>query len=264
MTAAFDGALFAELARDLALGRPLTLTERTGSTNDDALAAAREGAPHGTLFVTEEQERGRGRRGNAWLAPARQGLLFSVVLRPNVTVERAPTLALVAGLAVREALAGAIAGVGIAAEPRVKWPNDVVVSDKKVAGILVESQVRGSQVGAVVVGVGLNVGLVRLPTDVAKAATSLAELGVSVRREALLARILGAMQARIDSMDSPELPLKRLILELNAQDALRGKKVSVGDVRGVGAGIDERGCLAVVDAGGVTHAISSGHVSLWE
>src|SRR5688572_18396529 len=102
MASAFDGERFRSLARELSLGHPLTWTETTGSTNDDALAAAREGAPHGALFVTEAQAAGRGRRGNAWLAAPGQGLLFSVVLRPNVTPERAPALALLAGLAVRE------------------------------------------------------------------------------------------------------------------------------------------------------------------
>jgi BirA family biotin operon repressor/biotin-[acetyl-CoA-carboxylase] ligase len=266
----FDSALFAELAQGLVLGRPLTLTEHTGSTNDDALAAARAGAPHGALFVTEEQARGRGRRGNAWLAPARQGLLFSVVLRPNVTPERAPALALLAGLAVREALAQAIAaqaGVGIAMEPRVKWPNDVVVGDKKIAGILVESQVRGSHLAAVVVGVGLNVGLVDLPSDVAKAATSLALIGVNARREALLAASLKAVETRLASLQSPETPLKELVSELNAQDALRGRKLSVGDVTGVGGGIDERGCLRIVDDAATVHAVhtvTAGHVSFWD
>jgi len=262
MARPFDRELFTRLAETLALGRPLMLTETTGSTNDDALAAAREGAPHGALFVTEEQRSGRGRRGNAWLSAPREGLLFSVVLRPSVTPERAPALALLAGLAVREAIAAAMIDAHIEREPLVKWPNDVTVGDLKVAGILVESQVRGVTVGAVIVGVGLNVGQLELPNDVAKTATSLALLGVHAEREALLTAILRAVEARLVAIESPEKPLKRLVSELNSRDALRGKKLSVEGLLGVGAGIDERGCLKIMDEQGQEQIVTSGHVSL--
>ncbi|HEV8550362.1 MAG TPA: biotin--[acetyl-CoA-carboxylase] ligase [Polyangiaceae bacterium] len=268
MSAAFDAERFAALAAPLRFGRPLVVKAVTGSTNDDALEAARAGAPEGALFVTEAQERGRGRRGNVWHASPGEALLFSLVLRPSLAVERAPVLALVAGLAVRAALAVTLKSADVASEPRVKWPNDVVVGHKKVAGILVESQVRGETLGAVVVGVGLNVGRSELPAEVAAHATSLAALGATVSREVLLAGILRALEERLplvpplDALTgSRELPLTTLMVEeLIAFDALRGAKVSVGDLKGVATGLDTRGNLRLLDANGAAHEVTSGHV----
>jgi BirA family biotin operon repressor/biotin-[acetyl-CoA-carboxylase] ligase len=268
MSAGFDAERFAALAAPLRLGRPLVVKAVTGSTNDDALEAARAGAPEGALFVTEAQERGRERRGNVWHASPGEALLFSLVLRPNIAVERAPGLALVAGLAVRAALARALQSTAVASEPRVKWPNDVVIGHKKVAGILVESQIRGETLGAVVVGVGLNVGRSELPAEVAAHATSLAALGATVSREVLLAGILTALEARLPlappsdaPSGSPELALSTPIVEeLLAFDALRGAKVAVGNLRGVATGLDTLGNLRILDASGRTHQVTSGHV----
>lgn len=264
MKPAFDGERFRALARGLTLGHPLVATLETGSTNDDALRAARAGAPHGALFVTEHQRAGRGRRGNTWLAAPGEGLLFSCVLRPKVAAESAPALALLAGLAVREAAAAELAAAGAPVEVLVKWPNDVVVGRRKLAGILVESQIRGSEVGAVVVGVGLNTGRLEHLPELATTATSLGELGATVTREALLAAILRGTEARLALLESPEMPMKSLVAELVTWDALKGHEVTVGALRGVASGIDAMGKLAIADANGVTHRIASGHVSLWD
>jgi BirA family biotin operon repressor/biotin-[acetyl-CoA-carboxylase] ligase len=264
MTKAFDGERFRALATGLTLGHPLTWTETTGSTNDDALAAARAGAPHGALFVTEAQAAGRGRRGNSWLAAMSQGLLFSVVLRPNVKLDRAPALALLAGLALREVVQEALDTTGVGARALVKWPNDVVVADRKVAGILVESQIRGGDLGSVVVGVGLNVGRLELPHDVQRLATSLEELGVRREREVLLLAILRAIEARLRLLEDPEMPLKSLVAELNAADALNGRRLVVDGVAGVGNGIDERGYLKLRTEYGEERSVASGHVSFWD
>jgi len=265
MSTPFDAERFREHARALTLGRPLVATLQTGSTNDDALAAAREGAPHGALFVTEEQLAGRGRRGNTWLASPGEGLLFSLLLRPALRAERAPALALLAGLAVRAAVATLLERAGSSARALVKWPNDVVVVDdkpRKLAGILVESVVRGAQLGGVVVGVGLNVGRLGLPSALAETTTSLELLGVSVTRERLLADVLDAVEARLEKLEDPENPLEALVSELACFDALFGSLVRVDDVLGTAAGIDGEGCLKVVDAAGRTQRIVSGHVTL--
>ncbi len=265
MSAPFDAERFREHARALALGRPLVATLQTGSTNDDALAAARDGAPHGAVFVTEEQLAGRGRRGNTWLAAPGEGLLFSLLLRPALPPERAPTLALLAGLAVRAAVAVLLERAGSNARALVKWPNDVVIAGdkpRKLAGILVESVVRGADLSAVVVGVGLNVGRVGLPSELAETATSLALLGVTVTHERLLADVLDAVEARLEKLESPENPLEALVSELACFDALLGARVRVDDVLGTAAGIDGEGCLKVVDAAGRTKRIVSGHVTL--
>ena len=150
----FDPIRFEGLQRErkLGLGEPLVYHSVTGSTNDDALAEARAGAAHGTTFVADLQTAGRGRRQAAWLSPAGENLLFSVLLRPAIATPRLSGLPLVTGLAVRDAVAPLIA-----ASPLVKWPNDILVDDKKLCGILVESQIRGAEGVAVVIGIGLNV-----------------------------------------------------------------------------------------------------------
>jgi len=269
MTAAFDGEGFRDHLATLTLGRPCVVTAHTDSTNDDALAAARAGAPHGALFVTDEQRRGRGRRGNTWHSTPGEALLFSVVLRPELAAERAASLALVAGLAVRAAVASALDSAGVAKTAQVKWPNDVVVERLKVAGILVESQMRGDKLSAAVVGVGLNVGRVELPPEVKARATSLVALGAQVKREPLLAAVLAELETRLARLERGERdqpPLSSLVTELSAFDAVRGERVSVGDVAGTAAGIDALGNLLVLDDGGLTHRVSSGHVVVetWE
>jgi len=264
MNAAFDAERFETLARGLTLGRPCVVSAVTDSTNDDALAAARDGARHGALFVTEAQRQGRGRRGNVWHAASGEALLFSLVLRPELAAERAPALALVAGLAVRAAVAHELSAAGASARALVKWPNDVVVDGRKVAGILVESHVRGQALGAAVVGVGLNVGRMELPPDVEAKAVSLSALGAPVAREALLVRVLGELEARLARLERQELPLQGLIEELARHDALFGMRISVGELSGTGAGIDADGFLELLDGSGRTHKVCGGHVTLAE
>jgi BirA family transcriptional regulator, biotin operon repressor / biotin---[acetyl-CoA-carboxylase] ligase len=181
--------------------------------------------------------------------------------------ELAPVLALIAGLAVRSCVAELLESAGSRAVALVKWPNDVVISAGKLvklAGVLVESQVRGERLGAVVVGVGLNVGRLELPSELAETATSLALLGVNVGREELLTSVLRALDARLSCLENPEMPLETLVTELGRFDALKGMKVRVDELTGIAAGIDEEGCLKVVDATGTTHKVVSGHVTLEE
>ena len=260
MTPAFDAERFRALGRSLTLGRECVVTRVTGSTNDDALNAARAGAPHGALFVADEQQHGRGRRGNTWHAPPGEALLFSVLLRPELPPERASSLALVAGLAVRAAVAQALAAGNVSRTAQVKWPNDVVVDKLKVAGILVESQMRGEKLGAAVVGIGLNTGRLELPPDVQPRATSLGALGASTPREELLHNVLAELELRLARLEGHRSPLSTLVTELSEHDALRGERVTVGDVEGTASGIDTVGNLKVVDATGRTHTVTSGHV----
>ncbi|HSU38270.1 MAG TPA: biotin--[acetyl-CoA-carboxylase] ligase [Polyangiaceae bacterium] len=267
MSRPFDAQRFGALSEKLTLGRPLVATLATGSTNDDALAAARDGAPHGALFVTEEQSRGRGRRGSRWLAARGEGLLFSLVLRPTLSAERAPLLALLTGLAVRDVVSALLVSASVNRAALVKWPNDVVIAGdelEKLAGILVESQVRGSALASAVVGVGLNVGRLELPGDLRPTPTSLARLGISVEREELLAKILERIEARLRALENHAAPFDVLAAELSAVDALRGRNLRVENLCGRGAGIDAGGYLCIMDEARVTHRVGSGHVELLE
>jgi BirA family biotin operon repressor/biotin-[acetyl-CoA-carboxylase] ligase len=257
----FDASRFAELreARGITLGSPASAVLETGSTNDDALAAVKDGAPHGAVFVAESQTRGRGRRGHTWTSPPSANLTFSLLLRPRVPAERVAQLALVAGLAVRAAVAPLVN------EPiAVKWPNDVVLGRRKLAGILVESRLSGAIVEAVVVGIGLNVHMDSLPPDIAAVATSLALLGAEgVRREALLVDVLAAFEVRLGrflSHGPHGAGLAPLLDELRVHDALLDQSITVGGVRGVGAGIAEDGSLLVRDGEGRVHPVNSGTV----
>jgi len=253
---AFDAALFEKLRaeRGLSLGAPLSSVFETGSTNDDAFAAARNGAPQGALFVADSQTQGRGRRGHSWTSPPASNLTFSLLLRPRIPAERVALLALVTGLSVRAAVAARVQP-----DIAVKWPNDVVVGRRKVSGILVESRMSGSNVEAVVIGIGLNVHMESLPPELEQIATSLALLGArGESREALLVSVLTELEARLGRFVS--LGLSPLVGELRAHDALLGENIAVSGVRGEGAGIDEDGSLLIRDSAGIVHKVNSGTV----
>jgi BirA family biotin operon repressor/biotin-[acetyl-CoA-carboxylase] ligase len=246
--------------RGLSLGSELNVAAVTVSTNDDALAAARAGAPHGATFVAEQQTKGRGRRGASWLSAPGESLTFSVLLRPNLPAERTSALSLAVGLAVRESVARRVS-----APVLVKWPNDVLAEQKKLAGVLIESQIGASGLEALVVGIGINVATRELPVEIADLATSLALLGaVDVDRESLLVDLLGSLETRVDEYVASGLA--PMLAALRAHDALYGKRVRAelgnDSVRGVAGGIDESGALIIVDDAGTRHAIVSGMVRL--
>lgn len=257
-TAAFGVQRFAaELAaRGVRLGVPTHWAKHTESTNDDALAAARAGAPHGAIFGAESQSRGRGRRGSEWTSAAGAGLWFSLVVRANLRAETAPGLALAAGLAVRHAVA-----TRVVAKVLVKWPNDVLARDRKLAGVLVESQVSGAELTYAIVGIGLNVSQPDFPEGLQRSATSLALLGSGdLNREALLADVLEALEARLICLETRGLG--GITDELRAYDALLGRQLTVDGRAGTGAGIDDAGRLLLRLEGGQAEPCVSGHVEL--
>jgi BirA family biotin operon repressor/biotin-[acetyl-CoA-carboxylase] ligase len=222
------------------------LLATTPSTSDEAKRAARRGAPHGATWVAEQQTEGRGRQGRAWLSPAGENLLFSVLLRETPASSRLPQIALVAGLAVRDAVARAL-GNG---DAKIKWPNDVEVGGKKIAGVLVEAITAGSRVEAVVIGVGINVHTRVFPVEIAERATSVALVASAVARSnppdraAILADTLASLDADLHVLEGRGLRMVHARLE--AADALRGLRVrsDAGD-EGVAAGIDDDGRLIV-------------------
>lgn len=252
----FDAALFEKARREsgLALGTPLSAVAETGSTNDDALAAATGGAPSGALFVADAQTHGRGRRGHTWTSPAGENLMFSLLLRPEFSPDRASALSLVSGLAVRAAAARRVES-----PIYIKWPNDIIVGTKKLAGVLVESRLRGADVEAVVIGIGINVHMVDVPDEIASVATSLALLGdPSPSRELLLLDILIELQSRLEVFGGQGLV--SLTEELRVHDGLMDVPVRVGDVEGTAMGIAEDGALLVRDLIGRVQRVSAGTV----
>ena len=176
-------------------GRPYRYEETTPSTQ----RLLQQDDPEGAVAVTEEQTAGRGRLGRSWHAPAKTSVLVSVLLRPAVDQARLPELSLVAGRAVAEAIAD-VTGI----EPTIKFPNDVLIGGRKVAGILAESSE-----GRVVLGIGVNVNQTHedLPADAQTEPTSLRiELGERVSRAALLATILLQLEHAYDAWLLTERP----------------------------------------------------------
>jgi BirA family biotin operon repressor/biotin-[acetyl-CoA-carboxylase] ligase len=254
----FDVAHFERerAARGLGLGASVHWAPETTSTNDLALAAAKQGAPHGALFGAETQTKGRGRRGSAWVSTPGAGLWISLLLRPSFGAELAPGLSLCAGLAVRAA-----AAARVDATVQVKWPNDVLADGRKLAGILVESQVSGATLSGVVVGIGINCAQREFPPEIASLATSLSLLSArDARRESLLLDVLEAFEQELSRLTTQGLA--GMAEALRAHDALLGKRLRIEGRAGTGAGIDSSGrlCLDVDDGGRAL--IASGHVEL--
>lgn len=225
---------------DVSLGLPRLHLRRTDSTNERARELAIRGAAHGTLVTAREQSAGRGRQGRAWTAPAGRALLCSLVIRDPPRL-----LPLAAGVAVAE-----IAGPSA----RVKWPNDVLLERRKVAGILVEGR---PQERWAVLGIGLNVAL-REEDFPAELRGRGGTLGLGVQEvEPTLERLLDALQRWIPATAQSVLGVAR------ARDALLGRPVRWAGGEGVGAGIDGEGRLVVTTSAGRV-ALGAGEVHLAE
>ena len=218
-------------------GRPARVVPRTGSTNDDARAWAREGGATGAVIIADAQESGRGRQGRSWSTPPGETLAMSVILRPRVAPTDLPPIALVAGLAARSAIADRVPF-----PVRLKWPNDVVIDRKKIAGILVEGAIAGAGVEHVVVGIGINVRRASFPPELI--ATSLALEGATdLDRGTLALAVLDALDAELAAwLGDPGAIGKRL----QPHDALVGRSVVLENgVSGVADGIADDGRLRV-------------------
>ncbi len=239
-----------------AWGARVVALAETGSTNDVAKDLAREGAPEGTLVVADAQTAGRGRSGAAWHSPPGENLYASVLLRPAVAPAAALAFTLVAGLAVAE-----IVSARLSAPALVKWPNDVLVGDKKLSGVLVEGQTRGGELAALIVGVGLNVRTRAFPAPLDALATSLALEGArDLARGGLAAELTAGLLFAVRRYEAAGLAPS--LEGLRARDALLGRHVDVDGVAGVARGIDDTGALLLERRDGVTTAIVTGHVTL--
>lgn len=246
-------ALVAE--RGCVLGRPLYTLDETTSTNDEAKRGAKNGEPHGATWVAESQTAGRGRQGRMWISPRGENLLFSVLARVACVPARLPPLALVAGLAVRDAVARAAPE----ADVRIKWPNDVLANGKKVAGVLVEATMRSNEVEAVIVGIGINVHTRQFPAEIADRATSVSLAGARAPdRATILVDVLETLDRDLSICAARGLGLVHA--RLVAADALRGKRVHGEQGEGVAEGIDLDGRLLVRRDDGVLARWSTGEV----
>ncbi|MCY3577281.1 MAG: biotin--[acetyl-CoA-carboxylase] ligase [bacterium] len=223
--------------------------EETGSTNVDLLAEARLGAESDKVLVADYQHSGRGRRGRTWEAPPMSSLLFSVLTRPKLAVEASHLVANALAMGALEAC-DSLAGV----RPRLKWPNDLMVADRKLAGVLAESIVVGDRLQAVVVGMGLNVRTGAAPSEAADTAVALEEVCDAVidRRE-LLAEILAGFEHWMEGIEGAS-GQAALMAAARHESATLGCRVSVelGDgnvLEGLAEDLDDQGALIL--GGGV-------------
>ncbi|HEY2636240.1 MAG TPA: biotin--[acetyl-CoA-carboxylase] ligase [Solirubrobacteraceae bacterium] len=221
------------------LGHPRLHVRRTDSTNERARALAAIGAPHGALVTAGEQTAGRGRQGRRWTAPAGRALLLSLVLR----VDEPALVPLAAGVAVAEV---------VGARARIKWPNDVLVDGRKVAGILVEGR---PQEGWAVLGIGLNVAVRPddFPPELRATAGTLARDPADV--EPTLDALLASLERWLEADQAA------VIAAWRARDALEGQPVAWSDGAGKAVGIDDAGRLLVGTSSG-TVALDAGEVHL--
>ncbi|HEY3352694.1 MAG TPA: biotin--[acetyl-CoA-carboxylase] ligase [Polyangia bacterium] len=245
-------------------GRTLRYLAECGSTNDEAAAWARAGAPEGAVVVAERQTAGRGRAGRAWFSPPGESLYCSLVLRPPVPPAAVPPLTLCAGIAIHEALGA------LGARPDLKWPNDVLLDGKKVCGILTEMSSDVERVHYVILGLGLNVNGRAFPAALADRATSLRlSRGPDApppARAAVLAEVLRRLEVWHDRFAAEGGAMVAREFAPRSSQLGRPVRVQLGDdvIAGVAAGLDTDGALLVARPSGATVRVIAGEVLLWD
>ena len=282
LDAALSGTIFA--------GK-LHFSPVTDSTNNDAVAAARLGAPHGSVYFADEQLAGRGRGGHQWISAAGDGLYVSVLLRPQIPSARLPFLPLAAGLAAAHAIQS-VASLNV----DLRWPNDLLIGERKAGGILAESitpskSLPHAVVPHAVLGIGINVHQRAFPPDLATPATSLdletgapgdrgpqeaisaswgggdtsSSLGWKanrrISRQTLLVALLKSLEREARALENPGAAQAIVARLENASTWMRGRNVEVHGPQactGVTDGLDENGFLRVTTAQGIVTVQTGG------
>jgi len=235
--------------------RPVYYFPTIGSTMTEAVALAASGAPHGTFVIADAQTAGVGRLGREWYSEPETGIYCSVLLKLSLTPATLPIVTLLLGLATAEAIERS---VGLACD--LRWPNDVLVTGRKVAGILAQLESH-----SIVAGIGINVNQVALPSDLRSPATSLraAAGGRYFSREQIVVQLLHSIDSFCATLEAhgPESILRAFTA---ASSYVLHRRVryegSHGPDRGITAGLDENGFLKVKDDSGLIHTVYTGSV----
>lgn len=241
--------------------RNLIFHKTIDSTNTQAKEMARKGAPHGTLVLAEEQTAGKGRLDRKWLSPGHENLLFTILLRPSLNADNIFPLTMILAVSAIDAIKE-IAGVDVL----IKWPNDLYVNGKKLAGILTEFSIKDGAVEYVIIGLGVNVNWMPGRGDgILYAATSiLAESGSRVSRDDLLTGILKRFEAGYEEVLSGKI--EGLHSRWNELSIVTGRDVEIISIdeviRGKAIAIDREGALILKNSMGHETRILSGDVSL--
>lgn len=245
------GTLFGEEGR-------IILLRETGSTNTAARDLAFRGYPEGTVVLAEGQEAGKGRKGRTWFSPAGKGIYLSLLLRPPMSPGELPRIAVLAAVAAAESLAE-FSTIPLS----IKWPNDLILGDRKVGGILLESQTELDLVDFVIVGMGINVAVNEhdFPPELRGRATSfLLSTGKSPSRASLIRAFLSRFDLHYRKVLSGDFSSVRD--RWTALSGLPGKRIAAGGpgppVRGVALGLDDSGILVLRQDSGATIRVFSG------
>ncbi len=239
------------------LGKQIIFYDCIGSTNDAAKQIADAGEPAGTVVIADEQTAGRGRLGRAWLAPPRSSILMSIVLRPTLAPHQVSRVTMAVALGVCEAIR---AETGLDAQ--IKWPNDLLVRGKKIAGILCESGIVGDRLEYIIVGIGVNVNFDAASVEgmPAEATTIADELGKSFPRARLTQAILREIEKyywRVDEDLRAEYCSRLAMLNQRVR-----AQTSAGIVEGIAESVNENGALVVRRADGSGIELLAGDVTL--
>ena len=243
------------------MGQKVVFFEQTDSTNVQADRLAKEGAVHGTLVVADMQSAGRGRRGRSWQQEPGTMAAMSLILRPDIAPDKASMLTLVAA----HSTAAAIEKMtGLSAF--IKWPNDIVVNQKKVVGILTEMCMSQGAMQHIVLGIGINVGTKQFPEELRETATSLyLETGKEIDRGRLIAAVMEQFETDYETFLQTE-DLTGLLEDYNRHLINRGREVKIlepgREHTGISRGITETGELLVELADGSVEAVYAGEVSV--
>ncbi len=230
----------------------------TDSTNTAAKELAATGAPEGTIVLAETQTGGRGRKGRHWFSPPQEGIYLSMILRPDISPFEVPRITILSAVALAESL-----GRVTSLSPTIKWPNDVFVGGKKIAGILTETSTEMDITNHVVVGLGLNVNTRVFPRDLAPIATSLfLETGRTFSRVVLLRHFLQEFETSYQSTRSKGFG--SVIDRWRSLTNTIGRRVAVTlnhqSYSGTASDIDADGALVITDDQGRIRRILSGDV----
>ena len=242
-------------------GREILYLDEVDSTNTAAKKAAENGAVHGTLVVSERQTGGKGRRGRAWDSPRGTGIFMTLILRPNMAPVHASMLTLVAALAVADGIRECTG-----AESLIKWPNDIVMSGKKICGILTEMSADPDCINYVAVGIGINVNMEEFPEEIRGVAASIfTETGKKTKRSLLISAVMAAFE-RYCEVFMKTTDMSGLLEDYNGKLANCGRTVRVldpaGEYSGTAIGIDREGELLVEMEDTTVRRVLSGEVSV--
>ena len=239
------------------IGKEIHYFREVDSTNEVAKKLAREGAPEGTIIIAESQSRGKGRRGKKWISPL-GGAWLSIILRPNTLPINAPQLTFIAGVAAAQTIKdeyGLDAGI--------KWPNDVLIDNKKVCGVLTEISTEINTIDYIVTGIGIdaNIDVNLLPPELRDTTTSIkSELDHDISRMILVQKFLGNFEAMYDEFNKGNF--QEILRKWRQLSKTIGRQVEIRKgtefIRGEAVGVNSKGALILELEDGALQKIISG------